>query len=150
MTEPHVISALVAKRAELSGKLLDLDRQKARLRSQVRNIDHALAIFGYVSEPRDITPVRPRQQLFKRREVPTLIRELERDGLDLSNREAALLLIDRKGWDAENAALVAKVTEAVKSAKKWMRGARERNGNNGLAGIARIGEGGTVYPIPDK
>jgi transposase-like protein len=52
MGTTHVISALVAKRAELSGKVLDLDRQKAKLRSEIRHIDHALAIFGYRDPPR--------------------------------------------------------------------------------------------------
>lgn len=119
MSQTHVISALIAKRAELSGKLVDLDRQKAALRAQLVHVDHTLAIFGYGDPPRDIPPVRPKTYLFKRRELAIFVRELARDGAKLTNREAALALIARKGWDASDAELVRKVTEGVKSAKNW-------------------------------
>ena len=56
MGQPLVIYALVAKRAELSGQVLDLERQKAALEDQLSHIDHALAIFGYVKPPRDSCP----------------------------------------------------------------------------------------------
>lgn len=121
MAETHVISALIAKRAELSGKLVDLDRQKAALRAQLRHVDHTLAIFGYGDPPRDIPPVRPKVYLFKRRELAIFIRELARDGSGLTNREAALQLIARKGWDTGDADLVRRVTESVKSAKEYQR-----------------------------
>lgn len=121
MAETHVISALVAKRAELSGKLIDLDRQKAAIRAQLRHVDHTLAIFGYGDPPRDIPPVRPKAYLFKRRELAIYVRELKRDGSTLTNREAALQMIARKGWDAGDAELVRKVTEGVKSAKEYQR-----------------------------
>lgn len=119
MTDTHVISALKTKRAELSGKLIDLDRQKAALRAQLRHVDHTLAIFGYGDPPRDIPPVRPKTYLFKRRELAIYVRELARDGSTLTNREAALQMIERKGWDADDAELVRKVAEGVKSAKNW-------------------------------
>ena len=54
MGQPLVIYALVAKRAELSGQVLDLERQKAVLKAQLQTIDEALAIFGYARSPDDI------------------------------------------------------------------------------------------------
>lgn len=119
MGEPHVISALAAKRAELAGKMLDLDRQKAALKAQVGHIDHSLAIFGYRDPPRDIPPVRPKVYRFRRRELAIFVRELARDGAKLTNREAAVQLIARKGWDAADLGLVRKVADSVKSAKNW-------------------------------
>jgi hypothetical protein len=125
MGQPHVISALVAKRAELSGKMLDLDRQKAALKAQLRHIDHTLAIFGYADPPRDIAPKQPRVYRFKRRELSRLLLDMERDGISRTNREIALQIMSAKGWDTEDRALVAKVTDSVKSAKEYRR-QRER------------------------
>jgi hypothetical protein len=119
MNQPHVISALVAKRAELSGKLIDLDRQKAALRAQLRHVDHTLAIFGYGDPPHEIAPVRPKVNRFKRRELATFVMGLEREGVKLSNRDAALRMIGAKDWDAGDAHLVRVVTEAIKKAKNW-------------------------------
>jgi hypothetical protein len=119
MTQSHAISALVAKRAELSGKSLDQDRQKAELKAQISHIDHTLAIFGYRDPPRDIKPVRPVVYRFERRELPLFLMDMQREGMKLSNRDAALRLIAAKGWDAADLDLVRKVTESVKSAKNW-------------------------------
>lgn len=117
MAETHVISALVAKRAELSGLMLDLDRRKAALRSQINHIDHSLAIFGYKDPPRAIKPVVPKVYRFERRELPRLMRQFAPESV--TNRDAALAIIAHKGWNAEDRDLVAKVTESVKSAKNW-------------------------------
>lgn len=119
MGEPHVISALVAKRAELAGRMLDLDKQKAALKAQLRHVDHTLAIFGYSDPPRDIPPKRPHVYRFKRNELPRLIRRIEAEGEKLTNRDIALRIMEGKGWDASDRDLVAKVAESVKSAKNW-------------------------------
>ena len=118
MAETHVLSALIAKRAELAGMMLDLDRRKAALKSQVRHIDHSLAIFGYRDAPRDIRPVVPKVYRFERRELPRLMRRFATEGV--TNRDAALAMIAFKGWDAEDRELVAKVADSVKSAKNYV------------------------------
>lgn len=117
MAETHVISALVAKRAELSGQMLDLDRRKAALRSQINHIDHSLAIFGYKDPPRAIKPVQPKVYRFERRELPRLMRQFAPEGIP--NRDAARAIIVHKGWNVEDRDLIAKVAESVKSAKNW-------------------------------
>jgi hypothetical protein len=118
MSETHVISALVAKRAELTGMMLDLDRRKAALKSQVRHIDHSLAIFGYRDAPRDIRPVVQKVYRFERRELPRLMRQFALTGVE--NRDVALAIIVHKGWDASDRDLVAKVADSVKSAKNYV------------------------------
>lgn len=123
MAETHVISALVAKRAELSGQCENLEREKAKLRAQIRHIDHSLAIFGYRDPPRDIKPKRPKVFRFARRELSMLLRRFERD--DLTNREIALQIMEFKGWNTDDRELAAKVAESVKSAKNW-RSRKER------------------------
>jgi hypothetical protein len=127
MTTPHAIRALVEKRAELSGKLADLERQKNAIRVQINHIDHVLAIMGYGEPPRLIRAARPKVNRFANRELAKFIRELQRDGLVLTNRDAALKIIEAKGWDAGDRDLLRKVVESIKSAKKQLRrGAQSR------------------------
>ncbi|MEO5756820.1 MAG: hypothetical protein ABIQ51_08190 [Mesorhizobium sp.] len=118
MGQPLVIFALIAKRAELSGQVLDIDRQKAVLKAQIQAVDEALAIFGYTGSPDDIKPRRAANRLFKRNELARLLRK---DGGQGTNREIALRLMTVKGWDAADSDLVAKVLESVKGTKKWAR-----------------------------
>jgi hypothetical protein len=118
MGQPLVIYALIAKRAELSGQVLDLERQKAALEDQLSHIDNALAIFGYTKPPRDIKPKVTAVRQFKRNELARLLR---RDSGQGTNREIALRIMVAKGLDTADSALVAKVTDSVKGAKNWAR-----------------------------
>lgn len=128
MGEPHVISALVAKRAELAGQMVDLDRQKVALKAQLRHVDHTLAIFGYADPPRDIPPKRPHVYRFKRRELPKLIRQIEAEESGRTNRAIALRVMELKDWDTDDRELVRKVAESVKSAKNWQSRKAKRYG----------------------
>ena len=96
--------------------MIDLDRQKARLRVQLNHIDHSLAIFNYRDPPRDIKPVRPKVFRFDRRELGRLIQRFDRGG---ANTAIALDIIALKTWDANDLALVAKVSDSVKSWKNY-------------------------------
>lgn len=113
-----IISGLVRKRAELSGMVRALDKRKAALKAQLEHIDQSLVIFGYDSSPSDIKPVLPFKRRFKKRELPTLVRQFAAEGV--TNREIALAVIAHKGWDVEDRDLVAKVTYCVKAAKNWI------------------------------
>ena len=117
MSTRHVISALVAKRAKLSGLMINLDRQLDEIKSQVNHIDHALAIFDYQAVPSDIKPVRPIKRRFKKREIHTLIRQFTTEGI--TNPEIAQAIIAHKGWDTEDRDLLLKIADSVKSAKNW-------------------------------
>lgn len=117
MGEPHVITALIAKRGELSGQLLDLEREKTTIRAQIGHVDQTLAIFGYAGLPDDIRPRRRQVRRFKRNELQRLLRKIEVEG-GVPSRDIALRIMASKGWDAEDRRLIAKVTESVKSAKK--------------------------------
>lgn len=119
MAETHAISALIAKRAELAGLMLDLDRQKSVLRNQLHHVDHTLAIMGYGDPPRAIPAKRPKLYRFKRRELPRLMADCQRQEPGLSNRDIAVRVIGLKGWDSADAGLVRKVAESVKKAKNW-------------------------------
>ena len=85
--------------------------------------------------------MRPKVYLFKRRELAMFVHELGREGLTLTNRDAALRMIAAKGWDAADLDLVRRVTEAIKSAK---------TGNAGQRGVPSKGRRGTaiLWEIP--
>lgn len=69
---------------------------------------------------RDIPPKRPPAYRFERRELPRILRRFAGEGL--ANREIALQVMVEKGWDTDDRELVAKVTESIKSAKRWHKG----------------------------
>jgi hypothetical protein len=72
MAEPHVVTALRAKRAEISGHVADLERKLARHRASLANIDAAIRLFAPELDP-DSTP--------SKRTYPVLWRKRHRIGL---------------------------------------------------------------------
>lgn len=122
MGEPHVISALVRKRAYLAGKALDAagDRLSA-VRADLACVDRVLVLFGYQDDPNAIPPRRKHVYRFKRRELPRLIRQIEADGLQRTYRETTLAVMALKGMDASNRRLVAVIYQSVKSQYGWKR-----------------------------
>jgi|ERR1017187_4086116 hypothetical protein len=59
MTETHVVSALRAKRAEISGHIHELEKKIGRLRASLLHIDVSLGLFPIGANPDDILPKRP-------------------------------------------------------------------------------------------
>lgn len=113
------LKTLIAKRAELAGLLAPLEREAATLRTQINHVDHVLLMLGY-ENPEAIRPKRPVVNRFRNRELSIFVRELQRDGLSLTNREAALRIVAAKGWDAGDADLLRKVTDSIKSARRHL------------------------------
>ena len=66
MADPHVISALKAKRAELSGELIAAEKRIIQLREDISSLDRTIRVFDPTSEPHTIRPI-------LRRKKPTLI-----------------------------------------------------------------------------
>ncbi len=58
MTEPHVVSALRAKRAEISGYLKELEKQIRAWRASLAHIDASIKIFAPGPDPETIPPRR--------------------------------------------------------------------------------------------
>lgn len=56
MAEPHVVSALRAKRSELAGLILQREREVDQLRADLMHLDAALRIFAPDVVPGDIPP----------------------------------------------------------------------------------------------
>ena len=58
MSEPHVVSALRAKRAEISGHIYDLEKKIGRLRASLLHVDAAIRLFSPGTDPDAIPPKR--------------------------------------------------------------------------------------------
>jgi hypothetical protein len=66
MADLHVISALRAKRAELSGELIAAEKRILQLRDDITALDRTIRVFDPTAEPHTIRPI-------FRRKKPTLI-----------------------------------------------------------------------------
>jgi hypothetical protein len=120
MADPHVISALREKRAELSGELIAAEKRILQLRDDISSLDRAIRVFDPTGEPHTIRPI-------LRRKKPTLIPrgQCSRAVLDMlrhadspmTAREIAAQLAARYQMDASNTdamkALVSKVRNTL-------------------------------------
>ncbi|CAO3431955.1 hypothetical protein [Azospirillum doebereinerae] len=59
MGEPHVVSALREKRAEISGAILELEKRMAQHRADLVHLDAILRLFAPELEPESIAPKKP-------------------------------------------------------------------------------------------
>jgi hypothetical protein len=59
MADTHVISALVSKRAELSGELIAAEKRIEKLRADLEHIDGAIRVFDPAAVPVKIRPRKP-------------------------------------------------------------------------------------------
>jgi hypothetical protein len=66
MADPHVISALRSKRAELSGELIVAEKRILQLHTDIDSLDGAIRVFDPTAEPHNIRPI-------LRRKKPTFI-----------------------------------------------------------------------------
>lgn len=122
MAEPHVISALVAKRAELAGERNELDRRRDALQAHIDHIDATLALFRYPGDPAKIPAKRPYRWIFRSGELRRLVADIERVAPEpLRNEQIAVKIATRKGW-AATPELVESIAGRIKQARRrWKR-----------------------------
>jgi len=120
MADPHVISALRAKRAELSGELIAAEQRIVQLRADIASLDGAIRVFDPTAAPNKIRPI-----LRRKKPTPIPRGQCSRAILDMlrqaegpmTAREIAAQLVARYQIDAtDNAAmkaLVAKVRNTL-------------------------------------
>ena len=118
MAEPHVISALKTKRAELSGEMQKLDERRIALKAHIANIDAVLRLFCYAGDPAKIKPKRKKQWLFRRGELKRMVLDIEREAKEpLHKEQIALEVLNRKGWNLDPD-LLETVADRVKDVRK--------------------------------
>ncbi len=118
MAELHVVTALVAKRAELTGELGKLDERRAAIKTHIANLDAVLRLFRYAGDPAKIKPKRKRNWIFRRGELARMVHDIEREATKpLHKDDIAREILTRKGWVHEPD-LLETVADKVKDARK--------------------------------
>jgi hypothetical protein len=120
MADPHVISALREKRAELSGELIAAEKRILQLREDIASIDRTIRVFDPTAEPHTIRPVlrRKRPTLIPRGQCSRAVLDLLRHAdVPMTAREIAAQLAARYQIDAGDRGamktLVAKVRNTL-------------------------------------
>jgi hypothetical protein len=117
MAEPHLVSALKAKRAELAGEISAAEKHIAQQRADLVHLDATLRLFDSRAEPATIAPKRPyrRREWFKNGELPRLVLSTLRSGPEpMSASELAVTVMAGKGLDARDAATLEAISGSVR------------------------------------
>ena len=134
MAEPHVISALIAKRAELDGECRQTEKRLVQLRADLDSIDGAIRVFDPSLAPRTIRPKLKRKPpshfrhgQFSRAVLDTLRRATEPLTVrDIATRIASEFRADVSTPDAMNM-LISKTRGVLASKRAGL--ANERRGD---------------------
>jgi hypothetical protein len=107
MTEKHVVSALRAKRSEISGHIHDLEKRIARQRASLANLDGTIKLFSPGTNPDAIPPKRAyrRTRYFAHNELSRLTQDALRTASGpLTSAAIAAAVMQVKGMPANDAA----------------------------------------------
>jgi transposase len=116
MVAPHTLSGLIEKRAEVVRRARDLEDQLAQARSDVLHLDAVIRLFDPASEPEAILPKDHGRKLnwFADGELPRRVFDVLRTATELlSVREIATEVMQRRGFNPEDAATLATVEKRV-------------------------------------
>jgi hypothetical protein len=120
MADPHVISALKEKRAELSGELIAAEKRILQLRYDISSLDRTIRLFDPTAEPHTIRPIlrRKKPTLIPRGQCSRAVLDMLRNAeAPMTAREIAAQLALRYQMDSGNTdtikALVAKVRNTL-------------------------------------
>jgi hypothetical protein len=105
MTNSHVVSALRAKRAEISGHIHDLEKRIARQRANLANLDATIKLF--VPNPNAIPPKRAyrRTRYFAHNELSRLVQDALRTASGpLTSAQMAAAVMQAKEMPPDDAA----------------------------------------------
>jgi hypothetical protein len=119
-----IVAGLIAKRAELAGVIVDLQRQIDQHRADLAHIDGVLRILASDIDPEAIKPKRPyrRSMYFEGRELSRLILAALRTAAEpLSVDALAERAMTEKGFDLTDAILRTAIRGQVKSALRRLR-----------------------------
>lgn len=103
MAESHVVSGLVAKRAEISGVIARYQQELAKMQADVQHLDASIKLFDPDYDLRTIraTAFRQRNQYFGRGEGHRLMLEALRELGGQGNAvQISKIIVARKGFDA--------------------------------------------------
>ncbi|MGP0088609.1 MAG: hypothetical protein ACLPKB_01405 [Xanthobacteraceae bacterium] len=132
MTHEHVLSGLIAKRAELSGKVEQMQREIRELVAAINHIDAALRIFDPNVELDDIKPKLPPRNSAYRGEVTRLVlNALRKTGKPMPVSELTLIVLAGRGLTTDDKPFVRVLSRRVGACLRNLR-------KKGLVRMTRI------------
>lgn len=129
MAETHVISALVKRRAELTGEIEYTQQRVKQLVANLEALDNTIRLFDADYRVEAIKPkgFRPPSDWANRGEMSRLVLDILRQAAEpLTTQDIARELIVSRGLDSEDVKLLRKMTKRVGVALRAQR-------DNGLA-----------------
>ncbi len=125
MADPHVISALRAKRAEVAGVVEKLERRLEQHRADLVHLDSVLRLLQPDHDPSEIKPKRAyirRTRYFAKSELPRLCLAALREAKGLlPTDQIAAVVIATKGFDVGDATLRTAIRDQVIATLRPMR-----------------------------
>ena len=119
MTEPHVVTALKDKRAELSGRIADLEKRISQDRATLHHVDAVLRLFAPGFDPVAIRPkaVRQRNPWFRPGDLARMVLDVLRLApAPLSIREITVQVMERHGLTPQDGQTVERLRKLVTNA----------------------------------
>ena len=116
MAEPHVITALVRRRAELSGDIEITHERLSQMIKDLETLDKTILMFDPDYQVETIKPkaFRPPEDWSKRGEMSRLVLSIIRQSSEpLTTRDIAILLMTERALDTYNTKLVRLMTRRV-------------------------------------
>jgi hypothetical protein len=125
MAEAHVVTALVAKRAEIDGEIERTEKHLRKLRDALEHLDETLRLFAPDAMPELIRPKvhTPRADWASHGEQTRRALDIIRraNGEKLSTREITLRVMRDRGLDTSRSKLVLAVTRRMNNALRRQR-----------------------------
>ena len=124
-----VLSGLVEKRAELAGEIRQAEDRLEQMRSDILHLDATIRLIDPSFHTDAIVPKvrRQRREWFAKNELFRMILDtLRRAPEAMTSRELALALMERKGYDTQDAATVRLVEKRVDATVRRREGLLER------------------------
>jgi hypothetical protein len=124
MSEPHIVSTLRTKRAEISGYIRDAEKKIKRMRANLAHVDATIRLFAPGLDPDTIPAKRTyrRTRYFAKGELSRRCLDILRDAQGpLATAEIAAAIMADKGSLANDPALVAAIAERVQGLLRNLR-----------------------------
>jgi hypothetical protein len=121
MAESHVVSALVAKRAEIAGVIARTERQLGQFRADLVHLDATLRLFASGLEPKTIPAKKIRQAdlWFEQGELPRRVLDaLRRAGEPIRASDLVRAVMIDKGLDPADRTSFARVQWKIRDTLK--------------------------------
>ena len=123
MAEPHVVTALVAKRAEIAGKIEHAQTSLRQLIIDLDNIDAAIRLFKPDIDLEEIRPkpLPPRNQAFRGEVSRLILSALRQSSAPLTAQDLARHVMAERGLNTADKRLVRTIGKRVGSSMRHLR-----------------------------